>query len=125
MKGSGIATMRGKCIKGEMKVDYALTTHYGDPSIRISWRDNELVKYKQVHYFDFKEGDNYGTYKYKGSSTKSMALLDEPGYAEKITINPERGEISFDFNFQNFGSFEKTDNYFIMTSKYCSIYISR
>lgn len=116
-KGSGPATMRGSCINGEIKAYYALTTHYGDPAVRVSWRDTDLINRDQVVYFDFRDADRNGT--------KSFALMNEPGYAKEIRMKPEMGEISFDFYFQNFGSFEKTETQFKMTSKYCTIYISR
>lgn len=124
-KGSGPATLRGPCIQGAIKAYYALTTHNGDPSVRISWRDTDLINSDQVVYFDFKEGANYGEYKYRGSSTKNMALFNEPGYAQDIRMKPDMGEISFDFYFQNFGSFEKTDTQVKITSKYCTVFISR
>lgn len=124
-KGSGPATLRGPCIQGAIKAYYALTTNYGTPSVRISWRDTDLINRDQVVYFDFKEGANYGEYKYRGSSTKNMALFNEPGYAQDIRMKPDMGEISFDFYFQNFGSFEKTETQIKMTSKYCTVFISR
>lgn len=116
-KGSGPATLRGSCIQGEIKAYYALTTQHGDPAVRVSWRDTDLINKDQVVYFDFRDGDRNGT--------KNFALMNEPGYAKEIRMKPEDGETSFDFYFQNFGSFEKTETQLKMTSKYCTIYISR
>ncbi len=120
-KGSGPATMRSSCIKGEIKAYYALTTLYGDPAVRISWRDNDIINKDQVVYFKFTDADR--------KSTKSFALFNEPGDAREIRMKPEMGEISFDFYFDNSVNIERKDNYGTIftktTSKYCTIYISR
>lgn len=120
-KGSGAATIRSSCIKGDIKAYYALTTLYGDPAVRVSWRDNDIINNDQVVYFKFTDADR--------KSTKSFALFNEPGDAREIRMKPEMGEISFDFYFQNFGSYEQKENYGTVftkiTSKYCTVYISR
>jgi hypothetical protein len=122
--GSGTATVSGRCISGSPKVAYELTTLYGIPSIKLTWKPSPDYNMLQTVYFDFKEGDDYGVYKHRGLSSKQLIMFGEGGDAREIKINPKKGELSFDFYFQGGVSSRKSGIYTYTTQQYCSITIS-
>lgn len=125
MKSSGAADLTGSCIKGTSKVIYELTTNRGIPSVKITWKPDPAYNITEWVYFDFQETDDYGVYKYRGLSSKTLIMFGERGEAKNIKMKPDKGEISFDFYFSNGVSSRKSGNYTYYTSQYCPITISR
>lgn len=124
MSNSGTARLSGSCVNGSPTVTYDITTNYGKPSVKVTWQADPNYNLTEVAYFDFKEGDDYGEYLNRGLSSKRLVMFGSAGEAKNIKINPDEGEISFDFYFNDMVSSKRTENTFTITQQYCTIYIS-